>query len=56
MDEKQFTQVIRELKTIKNLLILNALKSGASQDEVGKLMGISSRQIRNILAGKGQTT
>jgi len=53
MDEKQFTQVIRELRIIKNLLILNALKSGASQNEVGKLMGISGRQIRRILAGRG---
>lgn len=52
MNQKQFTQVIDELEALKNLLILNTLKSGARQDEVAKLLGISDRQIRNILAGK----
>jgi len=53
IDSKQFTQLIGELKALKSLLILDTLKSGARQDEVAKLLGISDRQIRNILAGKG---
>jgi transcriptional antiterminator len=52
MDNKQFTQLVRELETLKKLLILNTLRSGANQGEVAKLLGLSDRQIRNILAGK----
>jgi len=53
MDDKQFSQILDELKILRNLLILNTLKSGARQDEVAELLGISDRQIRRILAGKG---
>jgi len=53
MDDKQFAQIIDELKILRNLLILNTLRSGAHQDEVAKLLKLSDRQIRNILAGKG---
>jgi transcriptional antiterminator len=52
MNNKQFTQLVRELETLKKLLILNTLRSGANQGEVAKLLGLSDRQIRNILAGK----
>ena len=52
MDNRQFAQLVRELETIKKLLILNTLKSGANQGEVAKLLALSDRQIRNILAGE----
>ena len=52
MDNKQFTSLLRELELLKKLLILNALKSGADQTEVAKVLGISDRQVRNILAGE----
>ena len=52
MDKRQFAQVVHELETLKRLLILNTLRSGANQGEVAKLLGLSDRQIRNILAGK----
>jgi len=52
MNDKQFNQLIQELRLMKNLLILNTLTSGASQSHVAKLLGISDRHIRRILAGK----
>jgi transcriptional regulator with XRE-family HTH domain len=53
MDGKQFLKLLDESETIKRLLILNTLRSGSSQAEVAKALGITDRQIRNILAGKG---
>lgn len=52
MDDKQFALVLGELDLLKRLLILNTLKSGADQTEVAKLLGITDRTVRNILAGK----
>ena len=51
MDEKQFTALLHELELLKKLLILSTLKAGADQMEVGRILGISDRQVRNILAG-----
>lgn len=52
MNDKQFTRILEEFNSLKKLLILNTLKSGADQTEVGRVIGITDRQIRNILAGK----
>jgi hypothetical protein len=41
-DEK----VLKELRQIRNLLILVALKSGATSDEVGKATGMGGGNIR----------
>jgi len=51
-DEKQFTQLLHEIGLLKTLLVLNTLKSGANQKEVAKALGMTDRQVRNILAGK----
>jgi plasmid maintenance system antidote protein VapI len=52
LEDKQFTRFLGELDLLKKLLILNTLKSGADQTEVAKVLGITDRQVRNILAGK----
>jgi hypothetical protein len=52
LDDKQFARLIRELEVLRKLLILHALQSGASQPDGAKLLGLSDRQIRNILSGK----
>jgi predicted transcriptional regulator len=52
MDNKQFTHILNELDSLKKLLILNTLKVGADQAQVARVLGITDRQIRNILAGK----
>jgi hypothetical protein len=44
--------LLAELKDVKKLLVLIAIKNKAGQREVGKLLGISDRQVRNLLAGK----
>jgi DNA-directed RNA polymerase specialized sigma subunit len=44
--------VANELSDVKKLLILIATKNKASQTEIGKLLGISDRQVRNLLSGK----
>jgi hypothetical protein len=48
-----FGSSLSSSRNLQNLLILNTLKSGATQDELARLLGISDRQIRNILADKG---
>jgi len=41
-----------ELQDIRKLLILYASKTGATSDEIGKVLGVGGSQIRNILAGQ----
>lgn len=50
MDKNDVKVLLKELVAIKKLLILNASKLGATQPEIGKVLGISARQVRNILA------
>lgn len=38
-------KLMKELRHIRNLLILIAIKSGASTDEVGKITGIGATNI-----------
>lgn len=52
LDDKQFARLIRDLEVLRKLPILHALQSGASQPDGAKLLGLSDRQIRNILSGK----
>ncbi|MGD0177862.1 MAG: hypothetical protein ABSA50_06990 [Candidatus Bathyarchaeia archaeon] len=40
------------MRDVKKLLVLIAVKNKASQTEVGKLLGITDRQVRNLLVGK----
>lgn len=40
-----------ELQDIKKILIVYASKSGATSDDIGKVLGVGGSQIRNILAG-----
>lgn len=56
MSEKQKTDVMsKELVAIKKLLILIASKSGATSDEIGKVLDVSGSAIRNVLAEKKKT-
>jgi predicted ArsR family transcriptional regulator len=49
MGDKEAKALLKELASIKKILILIASKSGATQPEIGKALGVSSRQVRNIL-------
>lgn len=54
MKNNEFKQMIDEIRKIKMLLALLALKNKASQREVGAVLGITDRQLRNLLSGKHQ--
>jgi hypothetical protein len=56
MDEKQFKKLMDELSNIKSLLILNNSKSGATDIDIGKCLGVSDRQVRNLLSRTGKKT
>jgi DNA-directed RNA polymerase specialized sigma subunit len=45
-------ELLAEIKEIKKLLVLIALKNKASQAEVGKVLGISDRRVRELVTGK----
>jgi DNA-directed RNA polymerase sigma subunit (sigma70/sigma32) len=49
MEEKQFTKLISELEIIRNLLILNASKAGATSQEISKVLNTSDSRVRQIL-------
>jgi hypothetical protein len=51
MDEQQFRKLLDELTDIRNLLILNASKAGATSGEIGKVLGIVDSRVRQILNG-----
>lgn len=40
---------LEELEAIKKLLLLSLYRSGASTEELGTLLGVTSRTIRNVL-------
>ena len=52
MKSSDLKSIGNELRDVKKLLVLIAVKNKASQTEVGKLLGITDRQVRNLLAGK----
>lgn len=45
---------LKELQDIKRLLILLLQANKVSQPEIGKALGISDRQVRNLLNPKGE--
>ena len=55
MDEKQFKKLIEELTEIRNLLILNASKAGATSTEISKVLNTSDSRVRQILTATGGT-
>lgn len=46
------TGVLKELQDIKRLLALGLLKSGASQGEVAKALGVNQSSISRMFPGK----
>jgi len=46
------TKIEKELRQIRNLLILLALKSGATSDEVNYATGMGATNIRNMFPVK----
>jgi len=49
MQEGEAKALLKELLAMKKLLMLIASRSGATQSEIGKVLGVSARQVRNIL-------
>ena len=54
MDNAQFKKFMKELSDIKGLLVLNAWKSGASTNDIGKCLGVSKSMVKNIIYGVGK--
>jgi predicted ArsR family transcriptional regulator len=48
-ERKESGKLHAELVDIKKLLMLIASKSGATQPEIGKALGVGARQVRKIL-------
>lgn len=48
MEDKEAKAILENLETIKRLLMLIASKSGATQPEIGKVLGVTARQVRRI--------
>jgi DNA-binding transcriptional regulator LsrR (DeoR family) len=51
MENKETEALLKELASFKKILILIASKSGATQSEIGEALGVSSRQVGNIVSG-----
>lgn len=45
-------RLMKELRQIRNVLILVALKSGATSEEVGSATGMGGGNVRALFAGK----
>jgi predicted transcriptional regulator len=52
MDSNEIKIMIKRLEDIRNLLVLIANKSGATQDEISILLGINERTVRKWLNPK----
>lgn len=52
MEKAEAKALLSELIAIKKLMMLTASKLGASQPEIGKTLGVTSRQVRRILGKK----
>ena len=44
---------LKELQSIKKLLVLHLIKSGTKPKEIGKALGVTGRSIRNMFPMKG---
>lgn len=53
MDEKQFKKLMEALTDIRNLLILNVSKAGATSTEISKVLNTSDSRVRQILTATG---
>lgn len=53
MDDKQFKTLMEELTKIRNLLVLNASKAGATSPEISKILNTSDSRVRQILTATG---
>jgi hypothetical protein len=53
MDEKQFEKLMDVLVEIRNLLILNASRTGANSVEISKVLKTSDSRVRQILTATG---
>ncbi len=53
MDDKQFKTLMEELTKIRNLLVLNASKAGATSLEISKILNTSDSRVRQILTATG---
>jgi len=45
---------LKELRTIKNLLILLLMKNKASQDDIAKVLGVDQSAISHMINPKGK--
>jgi hypothetical protein len=52
--EKQDNKIGKELRQIRNVLVLIAIKSGATSEEVGTATGIGGGNVRALLSTKGK--
>lgn len=51
MGDKQYEKLIHLMDDIRNLLILNVSKSGATSAEIAKVIGVADSRVRQILTG-----
>ena len=51
-NSSDMNKVLRELKNIKNLLMLSALRAGATSDEVNYATGMGAANIRAMFPVK----
>jgi len=52
MENKQFNKIIDELRSIKNLLVLDLQKSEVKGEQIAKALGISQGRLSQMLAIK----
>ncbi len=50
MSDAESTKIFENLEDIKSLLVLIANKCGASQDDIGRALGVGDRDVRRMLA------
>lgn len=51
MDSKKLDQIARDLEAIKKFMVIDLISRGFSQEEVGKLMGISQATVSELFPG-----
>ena len=54
MNDNEAKEISKGLDDIKRLLILIASKSGASQPEIGRALGIGDRGVRHLINPKSK--
>lgn len=52
MDDQQFKKLLEEIKTIRNLLILDLQKKEVKGELIAKVLGISQGRLSQILSTK----